>query len=97
VLAARDGLEALELFRAHRQEIGCVLCDLSMPRLGGWEVLAELRRQAPTLPVILSSGHDEDHAMEGHQQDKPQAFLSKPYDTNALIGAITQVLAISKP
>jgi CheY-like chemotaxis protein len=92
VLAARDGVEALDLFRVHQAEVGCLVCDLSMPRLGGWETLAEIRRLAPTLPAILSSGHDESAAMDGTHAEMPQAFLHKPYDTNALIGAITKAM-----
>jgi len=58
VFAAADGVEAVELFRQHRGEIHCVLCDLTMPRLGGWETLTALRKFAPGLPVILSRGYD---------------------------------------
>jgi len=92
VLAAKDGIEALELFRAHQPEIGCIVCDLSMPRLGGWQTLAEIRRLAPTLPAILSSGLDEAAALEGHRGEMPQVFLNKPYDIKLLVSAITQVL-----
>ena len=39
VLQARDGVEAVEVFRQHQDEIRCVLCDLTMPRMNGWETL----------------------------------------------------------
>ena len=35
VIAAKDGMEAVELFEAHRDDIGLVVCDLGLPRLGG--------------------------------------------------------------
>ena len=37
VLAAKDGMEAVALFEAHRDDIGLVVCDLGLPRLGGRE------------------------------------------------------------
>jgi CheY-like chemotaxis protein len=60
--------------------------------MDGWETLTALRKLAPGIPVILSSGYSEAQVMEGHHSDLPQAFLSKPYDHKALINAINQVL-----
>jgi CheY-like chemotaxis protein len=93
VLAAVDGVEGVELFERHRDEIQCVLCDLTMPRMGGWETLAALRQLAPGLPVILCSGYDEARVMQGHHAELPQAFLPKPYTIVALINAINIALA----
>jgi two-component system cell cycle sensor histidine kinase/response regulator CckA len=93
VFAAEDGVEAVAVFREHRAEIGGVLCDLTMPRMNGWDTLAALRKLAPGLPVILSSGYSEAQVLEGHHPERPQAFLRKPYETEALISAISQILA----
>ena len=92
VLAAADGVEAVELFRRRRDEIRFVLCDLSMPRMNGWETLTALRQLAPDLPVILSSGYDEAQVSAGDHPERPQAFLSKPYEHEELIHAIRQAL-----
>ena len=92
VLAAADGVEALEIFRLHRNEIGCVVCDLTMPRMDGWQTLTALRRLAPGLPVILASGFSETQVMEGEHPERPQLFLHKPYELKDLREAIRQVL-----
>jgi CheY-like chemotaxis protein len=97
VLAAKDGIEALELFRLHREKIGCVLSDVSMPRMNGWETLEALRELVPGLPVILLSGYSEAQVMEGHHPELPQAFLSKPFEINALVSIIDKVLANAAP
>ena len=93
VLAAKDGVEAVEIFQQHQGEIRLVLSDLTMPRMNGWETLEALRQLAPGLPVILSSGYNEAHVMAGDHPEQPQAFLSKPYEYEELIHAISQVLA----
>ena len=90
VLTAMDGVEGVELFERHRNEINCVLCDLTMPRMGGWETLNALRKLAPGFPVIFSSGYDEASVMEGHHPELPQAYLCKPYELKALFNAISQ-------
>ena len=93
VLTAQDGIEAVEKFRQHRDEIGCVLCDLTMPHMSGWETLTAVRKLAPGIPVILSSGYSEAQAMEGDHSELPQAFFSKPYEFKTLANTISQLLA----
>jgi len=96
VLEAKDGVEAVEVFRRHQNEISCVLCDLTMPRMNGWETLTALRKLAPNIPVILASGYDEAHAMAGDHPELPQVFLGKPYMLKGLSEAIGQALANRK-
>jgi len=50
-----------------------------------------LRKLAPGLPVILSSGYDEANVMEGHHPELPQAYLRKPYEMKALFNTISQI------
>jgi PAS domain S-box-containing protein len=92
VLEAEDGVAAVEIFRQHRDEIGCVVCDLTMPRMNGWETLTALRQLVPGIGVILASGYSEAQAMKGDHPERPQAFLHKPYEAKVLINAINQIL-----
>jgi PAS domain S-box-containing protein len=96
VLLAKDGVEAVEVFRQHRDEVRCVLCDLTMPRMNGWETLAALRKLAPGLPVILASGYDKAYVMAGDHPELPQAFLSKPYHLKELRDTIGRALVRGK-
>jgi PAS domain S-box-containing protein len=96
VLPAKDGLEAVELFRPRRDDICCVLCDLTMPRLNGWGTLTALRKLNPEVPVILASGYDQAQAMSGDHSEWPQVFLSKPYTLKGLSDAIGQALVSKK-
>jgi two-component system, cell cycle sensor histidine kinase and response regulator CckA len=92
VFSAQDGVEAVEVFQQHRDEIGCVLCDLTMPRMDGWETLTALRKLVPDIPVILSSGYSEVQVMAGEHPELPQAFLSKPYEWTALKDVIVRLM-----
>ncbi len=96
VLEATDGVEAVEVFKQHQQEIRFVLCDLVMPRMDGWETLSALRRLAPHIPVILSSGYEEDQAISKEHPDQPNAFLGKPYKIQQLQAAIARVLPLDQ-
>lgn len=96
VITAEDGIEAVEIFRHHSDEIGCVISDLTMPHMDGWETLAALRSLSPDIPVILSSGYDETQAMAGEHAVQPDAFLGKPYRFKEIGETIRRVLT-NKP
>ena len=92
VITASDGYEAVEIFRACRDEIKLVLLDLSMPGMNGWETLAALRTLRSDIPVVLASGYDEAQVMQGDHPDRPQAFIHKPYQSKDLQAAIEAAL-----
>ncbi len=78
-ITAASGPEAVAVFRRHQDRICCVITDLTMPDMDGWETLAALRKIQPDLPVILTSGHDQTKAMNRDHPEKFQGFLHKPY------------------
>ena len=92
VITAKDGAEALEIFKNRQTEIRLVLSDLSMPRMDGWETFDAVRRIRPDIPFILASGFDKAKAMEEKQERQPQAFLSKPFQFQLLKETLERVL-----
>jgi CheY-like chemotaxis protein len=93
VFIATSGYEAVALFEKHHNSIDCLLTDLSMPGMDGWETLTALRKIKSDLPVILSSGYDEAQVMKGDHKEQPQAFLHKPYTKDDLKNILNQVLS----
>lgn len=76
VISASDGRAGLDLFTAERPDI--VLCDLSMPGLGGLGVLAEVKRRSPFTPFVVISGtNDISMAVEALRQGAWD-YLLKP-------------------
>ncbi|MBI2922330.1 MAG: response regulator [Planctomycetes bacterium] len=92
VLLARDGLEAIRVYRERKAEIGLVLLDVTMPRLGGAETLEELRRIDPAVRVILMSGYDEEDVAGRFASAPPLGFLRKPYPIEEMLGRVGDVL-----
>ncbi len=92
VLLAKDGVEAVEVFKRYKDEIGVVLCDLSMPRMNGWETLSALRRIRPDIPVVIVSGHDESKTSNDNHSEHAHIFLHKPYQMAELKDAVTRAM-----
>jgi len=89
VITAVDGVEAVNLFRDHKDAVTCVLLDLSMPRMDGWEALAAIRTIRPGMPVVLASGYGKSHLGKEDHSELPQVYLSKPYRKNELKTALS--------
>ena len=78
VLWARDGSEALRLFRAHRDEIALVFTDIGLPLIDGWQVADAVRKEVPAMPLLIASGAFR-HGDRQRGYAEPVAYLSKPY------------------
>ncbi|MBB5349026.1 response regulator [Desulfoprunum benzoelyticum] len=97
VLEASGGNEAVAVLEKDPGRIDCVLTDLCMPGMDGWDTLAALRRIRPGLPAILSSGYDEAQAIDGEYVEQPHAFLHKPYSMEVLRAVICRVMSGAVP
>ena len=92
VRTARDGREAVEVFRQYQGEFVCVVLDLMMPNMDGAETLRELRQIQEGVKVVFSSGYHEQDVTERLAGVSFEGFLKKPYKTDTLIGQLRQVL-----
>ncbi len=93
VVQARDGIEALDRFRAGADALKLVLMDLTMPRMDGGTAFLAMHRARPAIPVILSSGFDEEGFVAEFQGRGVAAFLKKPYQLKELRRIVHKVLA----
>jgi PAS domain S-box-containing protein len=91
VLVASDGVEGVEVFRQHADEIAVVLLDMSMPRMNGEQAFDAIRAIRPDARVILSSGYQERETIERFSGKGLAAFLPKPYQFQALLRKIREV------
>jgi PAS domain S-box-containing protein len=93
VFEAADGVEAIEVFQAHRDEIGLVLMDSVMPRMKGPEAFDEIRRIQPGIPGILISGFSEGKGQDLAHQHGFSAFLKKPFPLKHLTDLMADIQA----
>lgn len=91
-LTAADGLEAVAVFQEHVEEIVCVLLDLTMPRMNGVDAFKEMRRIRPGVKVILSSGYNEQEAIQQFAIQGLAGFIQKPYRLQNLRAELERVV-----
>jgi CheY-like chemotaxis protein len=92
VFAAKDGVEAVEIFEAHADEIGLVVCDLGLPRLGGREVFLKMKEMKPSVRAIVASGYMEPNLRSEILKAGVIDTLQKPYDFRDLLEKIRAII-----
>ena len=92
VLEARNGDEALHLVRAHVGPLDLVLTDVIMPRMGGPEMVEQLRVQLPKIKVLYMSGFTEDIRMESIHVASAASLILKPFTIESLSAEVRRVL-----
>jgi len=85
-----SGAEFLESVRDH--EPACVVLDLHMPQLSGFEVQASLAGAGARVPVVIITGHDTPEARDRVMAQGAKSYLRKPVDDLALLAAIRSAI-----
>jgi len=93
VLVAADGASAVHALEAHGSDVDLILLDMTMPGMTTEEILAEVRRLYPMLPVLLTSGYTSSDAVKHMLADGiVQGFLAKPYETQVLFATVARLM-----
>lgn len=91
VIEAGDGEQALRLFRQFKSEIGLVVTDVVMPRMGGVALRNALNGESPTLPVLLVTGYDRERVLDV-ADNTGSPVVTKPFDLRRLTHLIRTLL-----
>ena len=96
VVAARDGVEAMELLGQTR--FGVLITDLEMPNMDGFELIKAVQGAMATedLPIIAISGHEELHARL-HQVQGLYGMFHKPWNDRELIKRVEALSHLRQP
>ncbi|MBI4500994.1 MAG: PAS domain S-box protein [Gemmatimonadetes bacterium] len=92
VLLAVDGQDAIELLQARKEPVALVLADVVMPRIGGLELHAELRKGGNPVPFLLMSAYASPDVRQRIRLDAELPFVQKPWTIPALLSAVREVL-----
>ncbi|WP_158896773.1 MULTISPECIES: response regulator [unclassified Pseudomonas] len=89
VMLAEDGRQGLDLFQRERPDL--VLLDMMLPRLGGTEVLAQIRRAGDT-PVIMVTAIGDEPEKLGALRYGADDYVVKPYNPKEVVARVHAVL-----
>ena len=89
VKLARDGADAISVLQTCACDL--VLTDLLMPRMGGLELLGEIRRLGRSLPVVFLTAFGKQAAFTKAMDLGAVGFITKPFHAKSLLAVIREV------
>jgi len=93
VIEAENGIVALEVWRAHKDEIQLLMTDIVMPDgMTGIDLARLIREAKPDLPVLFSSGYSPDAVREGMTMQEGVNFLPKPFDVDRMLETVRRCI-----
>ena len=87
---ASDGKKGLDSIS--KESFDLVLCDIKMPKIDGMELLQRTRKQNPSLPFIMLTGHGNIETAVESMKLGAYDFIPKPPDLNRLITSVRNAL-----
>jgi CheY-like chemotaxis protein len=92
VITARNGFQALEIYRKLKEEISLIILDFTMPIMDGADIFAELQQINPKVSVVLSSGFAEQDKLRAMLARGLRGFIPKPYTQEKLLSHVRQTV-----
>lgn len=92
VMAARDGLEGMEIYKNNKEKIDLVISDIGMPKLGGEEMFKQIKLLNPAVKLIFISGFLEIEKKQELEMHGIKGFIQKPFKANEILKLINNVL-----
>lgn len=90
-----SGAEFLRSVQDHEPD--CVVLDLHMPDMSGFEVQGALAGDHPGLPVVVMTGHDTPESRARAVQMGAKVYLRKPINDEVLLAAIADAVSGVSP
>ena len=95
ILLAEDGVQALEVFREHMDDIALVVTDQRMPNMTGSQLLEKVTELKPSCIRILSTAYsDIDAAIDAVNKGGMYQYITKPWEVNDLEVALMRAIEL---
>lgn len=96
VIGANDGMEGLNKFTSHRDDISLVIVDVMMPKLDGYQVCMEIRQTSNVPIIMLTAKSEEKDELMGYDL-KIDDYIRKPFSLRVLVARINNLIKRCEP
>ena len=87
---ANNGLEALDMLKSFTPDL--MLLDIKMPKLHGMEILKEVKKLKPALPVIIVTGYQSVEMAQEAIKNGAADYIPKPFESKQILKAVQTAL-----
>ena len=89
---AEDGAQGLKLFKDHEDEIDLIITDVNMPIMNGLEMIREIKRLNPNIPIIVATAFSNTEYLLEAIDIGVDKYVLKPIDMKKLLQLMSQSL-----
>jgi DNA-binding NtrC family response regulator len=93
VISAKNGKEAIEVYKANQDRIDMAILDMILPDMSGMDTYEKLKEINPGIKVLLASGYGIDSQASNIMERGCNGFIQKPFNMSELIKTIGDILA----
>lgn len=90
---AENGIEALEIYKKHKDEINLVVSDIDMPKMGGEETFKKIKAINPEVNFIFASGFLEIEKKNEFEKQGVKGFVQKPFKADDILEIFAKLLS----
>lgn len=94
VYTANDGHEGLKVYNEHKNDIDVILSDINMPGLNGIEMVKEIRKQDPKIPVLFATAYSDNNYLSEAIKIRVYDYIVKPIDIRNLLSVMNDLANI---
>ena len=87
---ANNGLEAIDLLKTLSPDL--MLLDIKMPKTHGMEILKQIKKIKPKLPIIIVTGYQSVEMAQEAIRNGAADYIPKPFDSKQILSAIAASL-----
>ena len=87
---ATNGIEALDMLKSFTPDL--MLLDIKMPKLHGMEILKQIKKLKPKLPVIIVTGYQSVEMAQEAIKNGAADYIPKPFESKQILKAIKHIL-----
>lgn len=90
VLEAGNGMEAMDIFYENK-DLSLLILDVMMPKMDGWEVCREIRKESKVPIIMLTARGEERDELNGFELGVDE-YISKPFSPKILVARVNALL-----
>jgi two-component system chemotaxis response regulator CheY len=91
IIEAVDGIDGLDKLRTI-VDLELALCDVNMPRMNGLDMLAEMQRTGPKIPILMLTTEGQPSLIRRAREAGAKGWIVKPFKPELLVAAVTKVI-----
>ena len=95
VIEASDGEEGVKMMKlgSNLLQVGMIICDIRMPKVNGIEAIDYLKRNAPSIPIIVLTGYPDSELAVSLMKKGVKDYMVKPVEKEKLLAKVAEILA----